>query len=147
MEKQCEFIEREIERIIKASPILASKADIVKSIPGVGKVTAYTLLAEMPELGSVSNKQIAALAGVAPFIKQSGKDKGRATISGGRQALRSVLYMAAMVAVQWNSAFKVFYKRLKESGKKPKLALVAVMRKLIVILNIMVRKGQHWRYA
>jgi transposase len=145
LKEQCTEVEEEIKILIKANSILSSKVTLLTSIPGVGFVTASTLLAELPELGHRNNKQIAALAGVAPFIKQSGKEKGRASVSGGRQALRSTLYMAALVATQWNPALKLFYKRLKGTGKKTQVALTAVMRKLLGIINVMLQKNECWQ--
>jgi transposase len=113
---------------------------ILSSVPGVGKVTAITLIAQMPELGKISNKPIASLLGAAPITKQSCTYKGLATIQGGRLSVRKVMYMAALAAVNFNPKLKEFYKRLKNAGKKSKIALVAVIRKLIVILNVMVKR-------
>lgn len=118
---------------------------MLQSTPGVGKILAYTLLAELPEIGQMTNKQIAALVGVAPMNKESGSYKGKRQIRGGRYQVRSVLFMAIMSAVQCNSVIKDHYERLKAAGKTPKVALVACMRKLITILNAMVKNNTHWK--
>ena len=144
MERQLQEVEQEIEQLIQANESLNQKCHIIESMPGIGKVTACSLLAEMPELGKVGNKQIAAILGVAPFIKQSGGSKGTASISGGRQAARDTLYMATLAVVRFNPMLKPFYKRLCSAGKKAKVALIAVIRKVISILNVMVRKGEQW---
>jgi len=143
-QKQLREIEKQIENIMRTNNDMATKASIIQSIPGVGKVTAHTLMTEVTELGKIDNKKIAALVGVAPFVRQSGKGKGSALISGGRKNVRSVLYMAALVASRCNPILRSFYQRLKEAGKPAKLALVAVMRKLIVIINTIVKKGELW---
>ena len=145
LENQIKTIENEINKLIKANKVLQNEAEIIESVPGVGKITAATLLAEVPELGKIGNKQIAALVGVAPFIKQSGMSKGTATISGGRNQVRSVLYMASLAAIRFNPPLKLFYDRLRKAGKRPKVALVAVMRKLLVILNTMICNNQLWK--
>lgn len=145
MEKQLRIVEKQIDRLMHSSPDLSAKSAIIQSIPGVGAVTANTLMTEVGELGKVTNKQAAAIVGVAPFIKQSGASKGSALISGGRKGVRSALYMAALVAAHHNPVLKLFYQRLINAGKPAKVALVAVMRKLIIIINTMVRKGEAWR--
>jgi transposase len=144
MEKQILEIEAELNLLIKNDEAITKKIEIYKSVPGIGNVVATTLAAEMPELGKISHKKIAALLGLAPFIQQSGMSKGTACIRGGRSYVRKTIYMAALVATQYNPALKEFYNRLCKSGKKPKVALVAVMRKLIVILNAMLLKGETW---
>jgi transposase len=145
MKEQIKVIEKEIDECIKTSESLKHKAKIIESVPGVGKVTIATLLAEMSELGKISNKQIAALTGVAPIIKQSGNQKGTATISGGRARVRRTLYMAATAAIRFSPLLRSFYMRLRQKGKGYKVALVAVMRKLIVLLNTMISKEQLWQ--
>ena len=144
LEKQLAKIDNEIERLIKNNEVLSSKAKIIESMPGIGKVTTATLICSLPELGTVNDKQIAALLGVAPFDKQSGSYKGKSIIKGGRHNVRKVLYMAALVAARFNPVLKIFYQRLLNAGKRPKVALVAIMRKLIIILNVMVQKGEVW---
>lgn len=117
------------------------------SVPCVGKVTAFTLLAGLPELGTLSRQKIAALVGLAPYNRDSGKVKGRRHIVGGRSDIRSVLYMAALSGIRFNPSIKVFYERLIANGKLPKVALTACMRKLLTILNAMVRDGSSWQAA
>lgn len=117
---------------------------LLQSTAGVGPVASATLIGELPELGQLSRREIAALVGVAPMARDSGSSKGARRIQGGRFAVRNVLYMCALVAKQHNPAIKAFYQRLIGAGKKPKMALVACMRKLLTILNAMVRDGKHW---
>ena len=145
MNKQITEIEIAIEDIIDKDDDLNKKVEIIESVPGIGKATAAMLVAEMPELGKIENKKAAALVGVAPYTQQSGQYKGKSFISGGRAVVRSAIYMAALVASRFNPAMKEFYRRLCDVGKKaPKVALVAVMRKLIIILNVMVKKQTKW---
>ena len=145
MNKQITEIEIAIEDIIDKDDDLNKKVAIIESVPGIGKATAAMLVAEMPELGNIENKKASALIGVAPYTQQSGQYKGKSFISGGRAIVRSALYMAALVASRFNPALKEFYRRLCDIGKKPpKVALVAVMRKLITILNVMVKKQTKW---
>lgn len=145
MKEQIKLIEKEIQQLIKTNESFNNKAIIMESMPGIGKVTTFALIAELPELGNIGNKQIAALVGVAPFIKQSGKQKGSAHIYGGRKLVRDMLYMASTVAIRFNPIYKAFYEKLRASGKKPKVCLIAVMRKLIVTLNTMIRNNQMWQ--
>lgn len=144
MNKQLKEIDAKIQDHIDKNDDLKGKSKIIESMPGVGKVSSAMLIAEMPELGKIENKKIAALLGVAPYIQQSGQSKGTAFISGGRTMVRSVIYMAALVATRRNPKMKAFYQKLKAAGKKPKIALVAVMRKMIVILNVMVKNNTMW---
>ena len=111
----------------------------------MGKVTAFTLLAELPELGTVNRKEIASLVGVAPINHDSGKKRGRRTTYGGRSKVRSVLYMATLSAIRFNPAIRKFYNRLVENGKKKMVALVAAMRKILTILNAMIKNKQLWQ--
>ncbi|MBM6595846.1 transposase, partial [Microvirga pudoricolor] len=137
--------DKALDHLIGANEDWQRKKDIIESVPGVGAITARTLLAELPELGRLSAKQIAALVGVAPLNRDSGKQHGYRAIGGGRASVRRILYMAAMGAATRNNAqLKAFYQKLRAAGKKPKVALVAVMRKLIVILNALVRTNQTW---
>ncbi len=145
LKKQLTKINAEIERLINANDVLQEKNVIIQSIPGVGKVAASMLISFMPELGTITDKQIAALAGVAPFDRQSGSHRRKSIIKGGRSEIRKVLYMAALVASRFNPVMKAFYERLINVGKKPKVVLVAIIRKLIVILNVMIRKGEMWQ--
>jgi transposase len=140
-------LDRELDKWIRNSPIWKEKEELLQSAPGVGHVVSRTLLSELPELGTMNRKEIAALAGVAPFNQDSGKGKGRRCIWGGRAAVRSALYMAALVASRHNPVIKVFYQRLLKAGKAKKVALTACMRKLLTILNTMLRDGRPWRLA
>jgi transposase len=138
-------LDQEISDFIRQTPGWAEKDTVMQSAPGVGQVTAHTLLAELPELGRLDRKQIAALVGVAPFNHDSGRLRGQRRIQGGRSAVRSVLYMAALTATRFNPTIKTFYDRLLAAGKDKKLALVACMRKLLVILNAMLRDNTVWQ--
>jgi len=138
------LIDRRIAECVDASAELKAKNRILRSMKGVGPVLAHTLLALLPELGQITGKQIAALVGVAPFDDQSGKRIGIRYIQGGRPAIRAALFMAAMTAGVHNPALKTFRDRLRATGKKPKVAIVAVMRKMIVTLNAMLRDSHLW---
>lgn len=140
-------LDGEIKQMISNSHIWVEKAAILRSVPGVGEVTVATLLGHLPELGDENRQKIAALVGVAPFNKDSGPRRGKRRIFGGRSSVRRVLYMAALVAVQRNPVIKSFYENLIQRGKPKKVALTACMRKLLVILNAMLRNGELWRYA
>ena len=145
IEKCLKDLDKEMKTRIKDMPEWREKGKIIQSVPGVGPVTMRTLLALLPELGKLSRKEIAALAGLAQFNRDSGKFKGQRHIWGGRAAVRSVLYMAALTAIRWNSVLKAFYNRLIEAGKKKKVAITACMRKLLIILNSMVRNATMWQ--
>ncbi len=121
--------------------------EVLSSVPGLGDGIAYTLLGELPELGKLTHRQIAALAGLAPFNRDSGHMKGRRRIKGGRAPIRTVLYMGMMSAIQHNPIMKQFYKKLVAQGKHKKVALTACMRKMITILNAMVRDNKEWKMA
>lgn len=136
-----------IKAFIAAHPTLSHKAAILRSIPGVGPVLCATLLAELPELGTVGRRDIAALVGVAPFDNASGRRNGPRSIYGGRPAIRSVLYMAAIIAARHNPPLAAFKARLRNAGKKPKVAIVAVMRKLIVLANALIRDNRAYSPA
>ncbi len=141
------MLDKAIARAVADDEAMARKARLMQSVPGVGPVFAHSLLALMPELGSMTGRQAASLLGVAPFDCDSGNFKGQRRIFGGRKNLRDVAYMAALVASKWNPALKAFRDRLEAAGKKPKVAIVAVMRKLIVTLNAMIRNNQPWTHA
>lgn len=141
------LVEAEIARLVAAHPELAGKHAILRSVPGVGPVTAATLLAFMPELGTMTGREAAALVGVAPFDCESGTFKGKRRIIGGRKPLRDALYMAALVGSRSNTTLSDFYQRLRRAGKQPKIALVATIRKLITCLNAMLRDNQAWKGA
>ena len=148
MNRQLDNINKQIQQSINEDDDLNKKAKIIESVPGIGKATAAMIIAELPELGNTENKKAAALVGVVPYTQQSGQYRGKAFISGGRKRVRSAIYMAALVASRFNPALKEFYDRLRNVGKKsPKVALVAVMRKLITILNTMVKNQTEWRYV
>lgn len=138
-------LDRRIAQTVAATPALAGRQALLCSMPGVGPVLAATLIALLPELGSLANRPIGALVGVVPYDFDSGKMRGLRSIFGGRAAVRRVLFMAAQAAGMWNPTLKAFKQRLLAAGKKPKVAIVAVMRKLIVTLNAMVRDNTPWQ--
>lgn len=140
-----EAAEKVILDAINGDEVMQKKSAILQSMPGVGKVLSTTLLVDLPELGILNNKQIAALVGVAPVTKQSGKWVGKASARYGRPAIRKILFMGALVATKHNKKLKEFYDRLIAVGKPKKVALIAVMRKMIVILNAMIRNDQFYR--
>jgi transposase len=140
-------IDGEIDDTIRGTPIWRENEDLLKSVPGVGNGVARTLLAELPELGSLGRKQIAALVGVAPFNRDSGTLRGKRTVWGGRATIRASLYMAALVASRFNPVIARFYRRLLAAGKPKKLALTACMRKLLIILNAIIRDQRPWQGA
>mgnify|MGYP003433371643 FL=1 len=135
----------ELDDQIQQSPMWRAREDLLQSVPGIGPVMCRTVLAELPELGLLNRKQIAALVGVAPFNRDSGRLRGHRTIWGGRAPVRTALYMATLVATRWNPVIRPFYQRLRDAGKAPKVALVAAMRKLLTILNAMLHHGTPWR--
>lgn len=132
---------------IQKSPIWREKDNLLQSVPGVGPVLSITLLGALPELGRLNRKQIAALAGVAPFNRDSGKYRGKRTTKGGRPRVRPALYMATLVATRFNPVIKAQYSHLIEMGKVKKVAIVDCMRKLLTILNAMVRDNKPWQYT
>lgn len=145
LQSQIETVTRQIEQEVAKVDHWRTKMEIMTSMPGVGKVLAYTLLSELPELGSLNRKEIAALVGVAPINRDSGKLNGKRRIRGGRHRVRTVMFMAMLSSIQCNPVFKRFYQRLKAQGKIPKVALIACMRKMIVVLNTMVKNQESWR--
>jgi transposase len=145
LEQQLFELDQDIQQRLRQSPLWCEQDDLLRSVPGVGKVLSVTLLAELPELGKLNRKQIAALVGVAPFNRDSGQFRGQRAIWGGRAAVRSVLYMAALSAKRFNPVIRAFYDKLVAAGKPAKVALTACMRKLLTILNAMMRSGSHWR--
>jgi transposase len=141
-------VEAALDACIAANPELTEAMQRLQSLKGVGPITAKTLLAELPELGLLSGKEIAALVGLAPFTQQSGKSNGRASIGHGRPGVRNVLFNAARSAIRFNPTMKIFYRRLVENNRRPgKVALTAVMRKMLVTLNAITRDRQPWKYA
>jgi transposase len=147
LERDLAQLDLRIARAIDESPVLAARRDLLFSMPGVGPVLAATLLALLPELGTLGSRPIGALVGVVPYDFDSGRMRGLRCIFGGRAAVRRILFMAAQAAALWNPTLKAFKHRLIAAGKKPKVAIVAVMRKLIVTLNAMLRDNQTWRTA
>jgi transposase len=147
LDKQLGVIDKAIGRLIEADPALAEKLERLKTVPGIGDVSARTLLAELPELGLASRHEIAALSGVAPISRDSGRYRGRRKIQGGRVEVRAPLYMATLVAIRHNPVIRPFYRRLREAGKPAKVALVACMRKLLTMLNAMLRDRRSWAPA
>lgn len=135
---------RELEQFIKASPVWREKEDLLRSYRGVGRVTACTLIADLPELGTLNRKQISALVGVAPLNRDSGTLRGKRTVWGGRAKVRAAMYMAALAATRLNPVIKSFYHRLCAAGKPKKVALVACMRKMLTTLNAMLKHGTRW---
>ena len=138
-------LDEDLDGLIQESPVWRAREELLQSVPGIGPVMSRTVLAELPELGLLNRKQIAALVGVAPFNRDSGRLRGHRAIWGGRAPVRRTLYMAALVATRWNPVIRVFYQRLRAAGKAPKVALVAAMRKLLTILNAMVHTGTAWQ--
>lgn len=154
LKKHIAFLERELamadtdlETMVRESPVWRERDDLLQSVPGIGPVVARTLLAELPELGHLDRRAVAKLVGVAPFARDSGTWRGRRTIQGGRASVRNVLYMAALVAARRNPVIRAFYHRLLAAGKAKKLALIACARKLLCILNQMLRAGHRWNPA
>jgi transposase len=147
LEKAISVINDDLDSQIRNSPSWREKDDLLKSVPGVGKVVSTTLLIELPELGQLNRRKIAALVGVAPLNRDSGTMRGKRTVWGGRAKLRAVLYMAALVGVRHNPVITSFYERLLKAGKAKKVALVACMRKLLTILNAMIRSNTVWQEA
>lgn len=144
LQTELERADKDLDQAIRQSPIWKENEDLLQSAPAIGPVASRTLLAELPELGKLNRKQIAALVGIAPFNRDSGQFKGRRTIWGGRASVRSCLYMAALVATRHNPVIRAFYQRLRTAGKRPKVALVACMRKLLTILNAMIKHRTRW---
>jgi len=147
LEKELANLDHDIDDAVRDSPAWREAEDLLASIPGVGPVVSRSLIAELPELGTLDRKKIAALAGLAPFTRQSGTWKGRSFIGGGRTTVRTVLFMAALVATRHNPVLKVFYERLLQAGKPKMLALLAEARRLLVILNAILRGKTPWQNA
>ena len=144
LEAELERADKDLDQSIRQSPIWCENEDLLRSVPSIGPVVSRTLLAELAELGKLNRKQIAALVGIAPLNRDSGTFRGRRAIWGGRATVRAALYMAALVASRRNCVIRAFYKRLRDSGKAPKVALVACMRKLLTILNAMIKHKTRW---
>lgn len=147
LEKELSSLDGDIDDAVRGSPAWREKEDLLASVPGVGPVIARTMIAELPELGTLTRRQIAALAGLAPFTRQSGQWRGKSFIAGGRTAVRTALFMGAIVAMRFNPVLKAFFDRLVAAGKPKMVALIAVARKLLTILNAMVRDNKRWQNA
>ena len=147
LQQELSELEQEVGEGIRGTPAWRERDELLRSVPGIGNVVARTLIADLPELGRLGRKQIAALVGIAPLNRDSGRMHGKRTTWGGRAKVRSALYMAALVASRRNPVLKAFYQRLISFGKPKKLALIAVMRKLLTILNAMVRDNKRWQNA
>lgn len=147
LEKELSKLDRAIDDVVRGSPAWREKEDLLASVPGVGPIIARTLMADLPELGTLTRRQIAALAGLAPFTRQSGQWRGRSFIGGGRTTVRTALFMGAIVAMRFNPVLKAFFHRLVDDGKPKMVALIAVARKLLTILNAMVRDNKRWQNA
>jgi transposase len=145
--KQIDEVDGRFRKLLRSTPAWREKDDLLQSIPGIGPIVSCTLLAQLPELGRLNPKKIAALAGVAPFNNDSGKRRGTRQTWGGRATLRSVLYMAAVTGARHNPVLKRFYQRLIDLGKEPKVALVACIRKMLTWANAMLRDGRRWNPA
>ena len=144
LDRELKLVDAEIARLVQSDDEWKSRYELLRSTPGVGDVTATTLIAELPELGQLNRQKIASLVGLAPFNRDSGMMRGRRSIWGGRKSIRSVLYMAALSARNSNPVIRRLATRLESQGKRPKVVLVACMRKLLVILNAMVKTNKHW---
>ena len=147
LERRLSEADDEISTTIRNSPVWREQDNLLQSTPGVGPVLSTTLLASLPELGTLDRKQIAALVGVAPFARESGAWRGQRRVRGGRAPVRVALYMSTLVAARYNPVIKTFYRRLRDAGKPAKVALTACMRKLLTILNAMLKHHTPWRAA
>jgi transposase len=144
LERELQAVDKEVDDSVRGTPLWRQKEDLLRSVPGVGPTIARTMLAELPELGTLNRKEAAALAGLAPFTRQSGQWRGKSFIGGGRPEVRAMLYLGAMTAIRCNPALRDFYQRLKKAGKPGNVALVAVARKLVTILNAILRDQKPW---
>lgn len=144
VDKQIADINAEVERLISSSDTLAHSMQILRSIPGIGAVSAATILIEMPEIGTLDRKKVASLTGLAPMTRQSGQWRGKSFIQGGRKIVRDALYMPALVAMRHNPDFKAKYQALIKAGKPPKVAITALMRKLIELANALIKADRNW---
>jgi transposase len=145
LDKELKKIDQDVDQLIRDCPAWKEKEDLLTTVPGIGEQTARMLVADVPELGTCSRHQICALVGVAPFNNDSGKFRGQRTIRGGRSEVRKMLYMATLAATRFNAVIQSYYVRLLAVGKRKKVALIACMRKLLTILNAMIRKHQTWQ--
>lgn len=146
LEKRLKEVDTDLSKRVKQSPVWRQKDEILQSVPGVGPVLSLTLLADLPELGTLNRREVAALVGVAPLNRDSGQHQGARSVWGGRSNVRRVLYMSTMAAIRWNPIIRTFYERLMQTGKKHKVAATACARKLLTILNAMIKTNTAWRY-
>ena len=144
LKNQIDKVDLKLQKLIEQYDEYKAKNAIIQSVPGVGNVVAFNLLSDMPDLGYVNNKEAASLVGVAPFNRESGVYQGKRMIRGGRPKIRTAMYMAMMSGIQCNSKFKDLYQRMVKAGKPKKVAIIACIRKLVVIINSMVRDGVMW---
>ena len=147
LQAQLSEIEQDIDTAVRGTPAWCEKEDLLTSVPGIGPRIARTLIADLPELGALTRQEVAALTGVAPFNRDSGKWRGRRSIAGGRTSVRNALYMSVLVAIRRNMPLAKTYHRLRQAGKPAKVAIVAAMRKLITILNAIIRDNKPWQPA
>jgi transposase len=147
LEKELMEIDGDIDTLVRGSPVWRAKEDLLASVPGIGKIIARILIAELPELGNLNRREIAGLAGLAPYTRQSGKWRGKSMIAGGRTTVRSATFLGALVATRHNPILKAFYQRLLQAGKPKMVALIAVARKLLTILNAILRDNRPWQNA
>jgi len=147
LEEALRRLDHDLSTLIRSSPLWREADDLLRSVPGIGPVTASTLIADLPELGHLDRRRIAALVGLAPFARDSGAFRGRRMITGGRAHIRRVLYMATLTAIKHNPAIRDFYRRLVAAGRPGKVALTAAMRKLLIVLNAMLRDHRPWQLA
>ena len=145
LERELDDLDKNLRQTLRQSPLWRDKDDLLRTVPGIGERVSFALLAYLPELGTLDRQQIAALVGVAPFNRDSGTLRGKRTVWGGRARVRAALYMGALVASRCNPVIRGFYQRLLACGKPKKLALTACMRKLLVILNSMLKHRSIWR--
>jgi transposase len=145
LQRGLDDVDGDLAKAIQASPVWRAKEELYRGVPGIGPVISRTLIADLPELGRLSHRQLASLVGLAPLAHDSGSMKGKRMIFGGRASVRGVLYMAAVVGIRHNPVVRAFYDRLRERGKPPKVALIACAHKLLTILNSMARTGEPWR--
>ena len=147
LERELSEVDQDIDDSVRGSPVWRQNEDLMQSVPGIGPIIARSLLAELPELGTLDRRQIAALAGLAPWTRQSGNWKGKSFIGGGRSTVRTVLFMGALAAARYNPTLKAFRQRLIDAGKPKMVAAIAVARKLLTILNAIVRDQKPWQSA
>ena len=145
LERELDDLDKNLRQTLRQSPVWREKDDLMRTVPGVGEQVSLTLLAYLPELGTLNRRQIAALVGVAPFNRDSGTLRGKRTVWGGRARIRAVLYMGALAATRFNPVIRDFCRRLLADGKPKKLALTACVRKLLVTLNSILKHGSPWR--